>query len=184
MEIQDVHVYIGAYLNNSWVWEDINGYSIDSSGKRVLYYRKCTGLEDMGKPKNIYTETYADSNTVRVDFPNTITREATTITLDLVLKRAQDVSSGDNDLREIVDLFAYSTPVVFWDNVRQKMAVMTLLNSAEVKEDNYKGMKYLEVELKFNNLMGYCPHISDTYANSHLPYVEAAALPIITRVLS
>ena len=73
---------------------------------------------------------------------------------------------------------------MFWDTVRQKMAVMTLMNAAEAKEDNYKGMKYLEVELKFTNLMGYCPYVSDTFSEGHLPKVEAAALPIITKVLS
>lgn len=182
METTDVHVYIGKYENSSWNWTDINNYSLGTG--RKLAYRKCTGLEDVGKVKNVYTETYADSDVVRTDFPTTKCYEATTITLDLVVIRSASVNSGDNDLKDIVDLVSFTTPTVFWDNVRKKMAVMTLMNAAEAKEDNYKGMKYLEVELKFNNLIGYCPYVNDTYTNSHLPYVEAAALPIITKVLS
>lgn len=182
MEASEVGVYIGKYQNNAWVWTDIQGYSLGDG--RKLLYRKCTGLENVGKVKNIYTETYADSETVRVDFPGTITYEATVITLNLVVKRPVDVVSGNNELKNIVDLVAFTTPTVFWDNVRNKMAVMILTEAAEAKEDKYKGMKYLEVELKFNNLMGYCPFVQDTFSNGHLPNVEAVALPVITKVLS
>lgn len=182
MQINDVGVYIGKYENGSWSWTNIQNYPLDTG--RDILYRKCGGLEDVGKPKNIYTETYADSDTTRIDFPSEITHEATTITLDLVVRRDPLTEDGDNELKGIVDLVAFTTPTVFWDTVRQKMAVMTLMNAAEAKEDNYKGMKYLEVELKFSNLMGYCPYVGDTFSNGHLPNVEAAALPIITKVLS
>lgn len=182
MEINELGVYIGKYENGTWLWTNIQNYLLNTG--RTLLYRKCTGLEDIGKPKNIYTETYADSDTVRADFPNTITHEATSITLNLVVKRDKNIEDGGNELKDIVDLVAFTTPTVFWDTVRHKMAVMTLLNAAEAKEDTYKGMKYLEVELKFNNLMGYCPYIGDTFTNGHLPNVEAAAMPIITRILS
>lgn len=182
MKIEDVHIYIGKYTNSSWAWTDINNYTLGTG--RKLLYRKCSGLEDFGKVKNIYQETYADSDTVRTDFPDTITREATTITLNLIVRRDPSVATGDNDVSTVINMVSGTLPVVFWDNVRRKMAVMTLISAVEVKEDNYKGMKHLELELKFNNLYGYCPYVNDTYANSHLPYVEAAALPIITKVLS
>lgn len=182
MQINEVGVYIGKRQNGTWSWTNIQNYPLGTG--RNLLYRKCTGLEDVGKPKNIYTETYADSDTTRIDFPATVTHEATTITLDLVVRRNPDTEEGDNELKDIVDLVAFTTPTVLWDTVRQKMAVMTLSNAAEAKEDNYKGMKYLEVELKFTNLMGYCPYVIDTFSNNHLPNVEAAALPIITKVLS
>lgn len=182
MEINEVGVYIGKYENAGWSWTNIQNYPLDTW--RTLLYRKCTGLEDVGKPKNIYTETYADSDVTRTDFPDTITYEATTITLNLIVKRENSVIDGDNDLKTVVDMLQFTTPTVFWDTVRNKMAIMALLNAAEAKEDTYKGMKYLEVELKFNNLMGYCPYVGDTFTNGHLPNVEAAALPIITRILS
>lgn len=182
MQTEDVHVYIGKYANGSWTWTDINNYALGTG--RTLLYRRCSGLEDFGKVKNIYQETYADSNTVRTDFPNTITREATTITLNLIIRRDPSIENGDNDVSTVVGLVSGNYPVVLWDNIRRKMSVMTLVNAVEVKEDTYKGMKYLELELKFSNLYGYCPYVNDTFANSHLTYVEAAALPIITQVLS
>lgn len=182
MEISQVGVYIGKYSLQGWSWTNINGYAI-GTGKKVLY-RKCSGLEDHGKVKNIYTETYADSGVVRTDFPDTITREATTITLDLIITRAPSVNSGGNEVSQLLSLVGGNQPVVLWDSVRQKMAVMTLVNAVEVKEDSYKGMKYVEVELKFSNLQGYCPYVGDTFSNGHLPYVETAALPVITKALS
>jgi hypothetical protein len=182
MDIQDVHVYVGKYSNGFWGWTDINNYTLGVG--RTLMYRRCSGLEDFGKVKNIYTETYADSDTVRVDFPTTITREATTITLNLIIRRNPSIENGDNDVSTVVGLVSGNYPVVLWDNIRRKMSVMTLVNAVEVKEDKYKGMKYVEIELKFNNLYGYCPYVSDTFTQGHLPNVEAAALPIITKVLS
>lgn len=182
MEITDVHVYIGKYTNGSWSWTDINNYSLGTG--RTLLYRKCSGLEDFGKVKNIYQETYADSDTVRTDFPDTITREATTITLNIIIRRDPATANGDNDVNTVIGLVSGTLPVVLWDNVRRKMAVMTLISAVEVKEDNYKGMKYLELELKFNNLMGHCPYVFDSQIQNQLQAVEQAATPIITRVLS
>jgi hypothetical protein len=134
--------------------------------------------------KNISTETYADSNTVRIDFPDEITREATAITLNLVVRRDPSIENGYDDMKYIIDLVSGNMPVVFWDNVRRKMAVTTLINAVEVDEDKYKGMKYVEIELKFNNLYGYCPYVNDVFNDGHLQRVEDAALPIITKVLS
>lgn len=182
MDINDVKVYIGKYSGGVWTWTNINGYSLDTG--RVVYYRKCEGLESYGKAKNIYTETYADSDVVRTDFPTTIQREATTITLDLIVKRDPSISVGDGELGDIIGLVSGNYPTVFWDNVRHKMAVMTLINAAEVKEDNYKGMKYLEVELKLNNLMGYCPVVGEATGANPMADVETAALPIITKILA
>lgn len=182
MDTQDVHVYVGKYTNNAWSWTDINNYALGTG--RTLLYRKCSGLEDFGKVKNIYTETYADSDTVRADFPTTITREATTVTLNMIVKRDASIENGDGDIYTVIDLVSGNAPVVFWDNIRRKMAVVTLTSAVEIKEDKYKGMKYVEIELKFNNLYGYCPYVSDTFTQGHLPNVETAALPIITRILS
>lgn len=182
MQIQDVHVYIGKYTNAQWSWTDINNYVLGTG--RTLLYRKCAGLEDFGKVKNIYTETYADSDTVRADFPDEITREATTITLDLVVRRDPSIENGDDDVNTVIGLVSGTLPVVFWDNVRRKMAVMTLVSAVEVKEDNYKGMKYIELELKFSNLMGHCPYVYDSQIPNQLQAVEYYALPIITKVLS
>lgn len=182
MEIEEVGVYIGKFEDNAWSWVDIQKYPI--SPESTLLYRKCTGLESFGKVKNIYTETYADSETVRADFPTTITREATTITLNLVVRRLPTATEGEREMLNIINLVSFTTPTVFWDSVRQKMAIMTLIDAVEVNEDKYKGMKYIDVELKFINLMGYCPYIHDTFANGHLPAVEAVAQPLITRILS
>lgn len=182
MEINKLGVYIGKYENAGWSWTNIQNYSLGTG--RTLLYRKCTGLETVGKPMNIYTETYADSNTVRADYPDVIAYSATTITLVVCVKRDSSIQEGDNELKKIVDLMTFTTPTVYWDTARKKMAVMSLINTAEPKEDTYKGIKYLITELQFNNLMGYCPYIIDTFINGHLPNVEAAALPIITRILS
>ena len=182
MDIKDVGVYIGRYEFDNWTWRNIQNYPL-LGGSNILY-RKCVGLEDIGKPKNIYIETNADSDFTRIFFPTKITYEATKITLDLVVKRNNNNIYISNELSDVVRLFASTSPTVLWDTVRNKMAIMALLDAATPNKDSHKNMKYLEVELTFSNLMGYCPYIKDTFINGHLPIIEAAALPIIKRVLS
>lgn len=114
-----------------------------------LKYLKCEGLEIKGKPR-IYTESYSTSDTLRVYIPDTITRDATSITLTLAF-------TGTNR-RDVYDSFYQyikKGKFKYWDTVRNKEALLVLTNEVSPKEDSLKGsMPFIEVDFKFQNLYG------------------------------
>jgi len=169
-----VDIYVGQYssLTDSFTWTPLVS---NWQGTPVLY-RKCTGLESVGKSKNVYSESYADAQQERVDIPATIYYEPTSIVLDLIVKHASGANS--DSFRKLVQYFKKDL-TVFWDTQRKKAAVLKFVDSTEPKEDTYLGMQYLESEFKFTNIVGVSAFVNDTFANSHLPYVEAYARPII-----
>lgn len=120
-----------------------------------MKYSKCEGLEDLGKPKNIYTETYADADTLRVHIPQSVKREATTITFTFFFFGAnrQDIYSRFNE-------FIKGQKIYYYDTARQKRAYMVLMDKTAPKEDIYKGSHpYISVDYKFQNLWGECVDI-------------------------
>ena len=52
-----------------------------------LLYMRAEGMNDIGKSKNVYTETYADSDRLRVYLPNdgNYTNDATKITMHFLV---------------------------------------------------------------------------------------------------
>jgi len=169
----NVRYYTAKYnaSNSTFTWRELEYVS---NGDRVKY-RRFTGLEDKGKIKNIYTETYADSDIIRVDISDTIAREATTMTLDMVIIRNSQNREQTLTFDNLYYYFADGI-TVYWDTQRQRCAIMVLLDKSEVKEDTYLGTPYIECEFKFQNICGDCPIINDTFSSSHLPLVEAYAL--------
>lgn len=117
-----------------------------------MRYMSSEGLNDKGKVKNIYTETYSDSDTLRVYMPNVIAREATTITLRFAFL-------GENS-QQIFDLFynfVKGNKIYYYDTAREKEAYMFLQEAVKVSEDYRKdGEKYIVVEFKFQNMSGEC----------------------------
>lgn len=130
-------------------------YDLESDFKG-LRYLQCKGLEDKGKPKNKYTEEYADSNELRVYEPNEVRLESTTITLTLLFV-------GD-DRQSVYDTFynyVKKGKFYYHDNVRKKQAYITLLDAVKPSEDMYKGSTpYIQADFKFQNLWGECKKIS------------------------
>ena len=56
-----------------------------------LKYSKLDGITSYGAAKNIYTEKYSDSNTLRTYVPNNVKREAIAVTLKLYFIGEQSV---------------------------------------------------------------------------------------------
>lgn len=117
-----------------------------------MKYMKCEGLNDKGKVKNRYTETYSDSDTLRVYMPDVVAREATTITLRFAFL-------GENN-QQIFDLFynfVKGNKIYYYDTARGKEAYMFLQEAVTVSEDvNKDGTKYIVVDFKFQNMSGEC----------------------------
>lgn len=117
-----------------------------------LRYQKCTGLNDKGKRKNIYKETYSDSDTVRVWQGAEVTREATTITFTFFFFGAnrQSVYTAFYD-------YVKNGEITYYDTARKKKALLVLSEAITVSNDVWKGSKpYIEASFKFDNLWGEC----------------------------
>jgi hypothetical protein len=120
-----------------------------------IRYSSCDGLNNKGKRTNIHTESYADSDELRVWQGETVTREPTTITLSLYF-------IGEN--RQVIyeEFYQYISngKVYYWDNVRKKQAYMILEDELKIREDVYKGSTpYISVDFKFQNIWGACKDV-------------------------
>lgn len=117
-----------------------------------LRYSKCEGLLDKGKRKNIYTETYSDSDKLRVWQGSEVTREATDVTFKFFFL-------GDSRQATYEDFYAYVSngEITYYDTKRKKEAVLVLIDAIKVKEDYWKGTtNYIEADFKFKNIYGEC----------------------------
>jgi hypothetical protein len=120
-----------------------------------MKYSKCVGLEDLGKPKNIYTETYADADVLRVHIPESVKRTATDITFTFIFFGENRKSVYDR-----FNEFIKGQKLYYYDTARNKQAYMVLIDKTEPEEDIYKGSTpYMSVDYKFQNLWGECKSI-------------------------
>ena len=117
-----------------------------------MRYSKCDGLETLGKPKNIYTESYSDSDTLRVYIPRKVTREATTVTITFYF-----LGEGRHGIYDRFNAFLKGNRIYYYDTARQRLAYLVLMDSTSPKEDVYRGSTpYMAVDYKFQNLWGEC----------------------------
>jgi hypothetical protein len=117
-----------------------------------MKYMKCEGLEDLGKPKNIYTETYADADYLRVHLPENVKREATTIKFTFAF-------AGENrtSVYGLFNEYITNAKIQYYDTARYKEAYMINIESSAPKDDIYIGSTpYMTVEYTFKNLYGKC----------------------------
>lgn len=117
-----------------------------------MKYVKCVGLLDKGKRKNIYTESYSDSDTLRVWQGEEVTREATDVTFTFVF-------IGDNRQSTYKEFYNYvkNGKLTYYDTARNKEALLVLIDAIKIKEDVWKGSTpYIEVDFKFKNVWGEC----------------------------
>lgn len=119
-----------------------------------LLYMKADGMNDIGKAKNIYTETYADSDRLRVYLPNdgVYTNEATKITMHFLVV-------GDEASREatIQDFQNYVREGVhrYWDDARNLEFDFIVQEEIKVSDEKWHGSSpYVEIEVVMQNLNG------------------------------
>lgn len=137
---------------------DANGALISDTLKDLerdfegLKYSRCEGLMNKGKRKNIYTEQFSDSDTLRVWQGDNVTREATTITFTFVF--------AGNDRKSVYESFyeyVKNGIISYYDTARMKEARIVLIDALEPSDDIYKGSTpYIKAEFKFQNLWGEC----------------------------
>lgn len=124
-----------------------------NDGKAVVRYSKCVGLNAKGKRKNAYTESFAESDELRVWMDkDAVTREATKITMTVFIV-------GENlDRGSVFDkLYDYMKNGVFfyWDTARLKKIKCILVDEFKPSEEMWYGSNpYFSVEIPLQNLWG------------------------------
>ena len=123
-----------------------------------LKYSKLTGLNDIGKAKNIYTEKYADGDKLRVYIPQTIQSEATSMTLTIYFfgKDRQSVFADfANEIKSGIHRY--------WDTARNMYFDFFVDDELKPTDENwYKGEPYFKVDVKMKNIYGRCHSRLDT----------------------
>lgn len=123
-----------------------------------LKYSKLTGLNDIGKAKNIYTEKYADGDKLRVYIPQTIQSEATSMTLTIYFfsKDRQSVFADfANEIKSGIHRY--------WDTARNMYFDFFVDDELKPTDENwYKGEPYFKVDVKMKNIYGRCYSRLDT----------------------
>ena len=144
----DYHVYMQKV--------DKNGQPLENTERDIelsfegLKYSMAEGLNDVGKAKNIYAETYADSDKTRVYIPQKIEHEATEVLLTLFFigNSRQQVYDSFNEY--IMDGFH-----TFRDTVRNKVILFYVGNVVKINESKYCGSTpYLKVVYSLSNVYG------------------------------
>lgn len=114
-----------------------------------LRYSAMEGIETIGKPKNISTESYADSDRLRVYMPDEIVNEATKITFKCYF-------IGDTCMSDYYKFTEYIRNGFhrYWDNLRKKWFAFYCEEEIRVTSSKMYGTKYLEVTYTLNNIFG------------------------------
>lgn len=115
-----------------------------------LLYSKAKGLNDKGKIKNSYSEKYADSDRLRVYFPQEPKREATTVTFTLYFTGENRYAVFDEFVKYVSGGFR-----AFWDTKRKKRLIFYASDEAKVADEKwYGGTPYLSLDLRVQNVFG------------------------------
>ena len=114
-------------------------------------YKECKGLNTIGSAV-VYTESYADSERLRVHVPSNLVHKPTTVTLTLYF-----IGENRHNVYEEFYKYVSNGKILYHDTKRKKYAYLILIEATSPKEDNYKGsLDYTVVDFKFQNLWGEC----------------------------
>lgn len=135
---------------------DVDGqtiYDIEEKFTNVRYM-KATGINNIGKTKNIYTEEYADSDRKRVYMPpdGNYTNDGTEITMTFLI-------IGDAETRQTAldDFINYLRIGVhrYWDDARNREFDFVITDEITVSDEKWHGTDpYVELQIKMQNLNG------------------------------
>ena len=141
--------------NKSQYVDESKGELIDIEAQFKCKYVKFEGLSETGKVKNVYTETYAETEELRTYIPDDVLYENTDMSLTLLF--APD-STNDSDVQNNERAFfeyVSGHKIEYHDTFRNRYVSLLLLNKPEVVgEVLYGGSRYREVKYTFKNIYG------------------------------
>lgn len=115
-----------------------------------LRYSKIDGIEAIGAPKNVYSESFADSDRLRVYAPKDVKHKETTVTLTLYFV-------GENRFKS---LYAFNEYIKagfhrYHDDARNKCFAFYLKDELKPAESQWHGSTpYLKMDYKLINIFG------------------------------
>lgn len=124
-----------------------------------IKYAKCVGLNTKGKPKNVYTESLAESDELRAWQGNEIAREATKITITLYF-----VGNAEERMEAFDALYNYikNGKFYYWDNARHKKAYCILIDEYKPSDEKWYGSTpYISADIPLQCLWGECKNCDD-----------------------
>ena len=135
--------------------EEAKGEIIDIEEHFKCKYVKFEGLSETGKVKNVYTETYAETEELRTYIPDEVLYENTELSLTLLFAPS---SNNENDVQDNErSFFEYVSghKIEYHDTFRNRYVSLLLINKPEVVgEVLYGGRRYCEVKYTFKNIYG------------------------------
>lgn len=115
-----------------------------------LRYKECKGLDTIGAA-NVYAESYADSERLRVHVPSKLTHKPTTVTLTLYFIGDERYAVHD----AFNDYLKASPFHVYHDTARNKKLVFYVKDEITTgKSQWYGNHPYIEVSYKLSNIFG------------------------------
>ena len=152
-----IQKYSRKYWNkdNSQYVEEAKGELIDIEEHFKCKYVKFEGLSETGKVKNVYTETYAETEELRTYIPDEVLYENTDLSLTLLFAPS---SNNENDVQDNERAFfeyVSGHKIEYHDTFRNRYVSLLLINKPEViGEVLYGGSRYREVKYTFKNIYG------------------------------
>jgi hypothetical protein len=120
---------------------------VDFAGLR---YKECKGLNTIGAA-NVYTESYADSNRLRVHVPSNLTNKATTVTLSLYF-----IGEDRYKVYDAFNEYLRNSPYhIYYDTARKKRFAFFVKEEISPSVSQWYGSTpYIEVSYKLSNIFG------------------------------
>ena len=141
--------------NKSQYVEEAKGELIDIEAQFKCKYVKFEGLSETGKVKNIYTETYAETEELRMYIPDDVLYENTDMSLTLLFSPYSENDSDVQDNERAFFEYVSGHKIEYHDTFRNRYVSLLLLNKPEVVgEVLYGGSRYREVKYTFKNIYG------------------------------
>ena len=141
----DVKFYMQRYVVGSMVYQP-KDLEKEFPG---LLVSKVAGINDRGKNKNIYTESFVEQNGVNV-WMGTPYFESTSVTLTLffVGDKRQDTFDSFCD-------YVSTGKLYYWDTYHKKVVTLVLAEPIQIaNEEKYGSNPNIEVPVKFTNISG------------------------------
>lgn len=113
-------------------------------------YSKIDGIEALGAPKNVYSESYADADRLRVYAPTEVKHKETTVTLTLYFMGAERHKLLDDFNAYIKGGFHR-----YWDTARNKWFAFYVKDELKPAESMWYGATpYLRMDYELTNIFG------------------------------
>ena len=162
----DKKFYIQRYTKSAqgaWVG-DGTPKSLEDDFGGVIRYKSMTGLNSKGKQKGVYTESYAETDALRVFVDQNATHESTTCTLSVYVfgynintATSLSIEEQTKNMEAAWDeLYAYlEGSLVLWkDDYRQRKALFLVQDACEPSSDVIKNTPYLQCSVNLVNVFG------------------------------